>query len=159
MSLRLRRTVEKVRDKKSSGEEVSDVENDMKESQFELEKIRFEKVGESYIKHDKIHEETEDSTPSPVTNGINAIQSDNQMKELDIFVQTDDKDNNNHKDEQMEADGNTELPKTVHENYFIEEQNTSVDSIKEDGITINSNLSQVTNFTIDTLKTALEISF
>lgn len=144
MSFRLRRTVEKAKEKKSSGEEMSDLENDSKASQFELEKIRFEKVGESYIKHEKIREETEDSTPSPVNADTNAGKSDNHDEKND--------------NEQMKVDEKTEPQTTTpHENFFIEEQNTSVDSIKDDGITINNNnLSHATNFTIDTLKTALE---
>lgn len=154
MSFRLRRTVEKVKDKKSSGEELSDVENDSKASQFELEKIRFEKVGESYIKHEKIREETEDSTPSPVNIDMNTGRSDNQIKNLDDYVQNKNDDNNDN--EQIKVDKNAEQQNTLHDNYFIKEQNTSVDSIKEDGITINNNLSVATNFTIDTLKTALE---
>lgn len=151
MSFRLRRTVEKVKDKKSSGDEVSDLENDVKASQFELEKIRFEKVGESYIKHEKIREETEDSTPSPVNIDLNAGSSEpNQTQKPDICVKTDSGVGN--ADECMEFYKKIEPP---HENFLISEQNTSVDSIKEDGIEINSNLSQ-TNFTVDTLKTALD---
>lgn len=151
MSFRLRRTVEKAKEKKSSGEEVSDPENDSKASQFELEEIRFEKVGESYIKHEKIREETEDSTPSPVNTDMKAGQSDSQIKKLDNYVQNKNDDNN--ESEHMKVEEKVE---PQHENYFIKEQNTSVDSIKEDGITINSNASNATNFAIDTLKTALE---
>lgn len=162
MSFRLRRTVEKVKEKISSGEEVSDLENDPKVSQFELEKIRFEKVGESYIKHEKIREETEDSTPSPVNIDTNVGQSDNQIKDSDNYAHNKNDDNN--ANGQLKVDKNLEPQKTQqttpqttpHENYFIKEQNTSVDSIKEDGITINNNLPHATDFTIDTLKTALE---
>lgn len=152
MSFRLRRTVEKVKEKMSSGEEVSDLENDPKTPQFELEKIRFEKVGESYVKHEKIREETEDSTPSPVNIDTNVGQADNKLKDRDNLVQNKSDDNN----EKMKVDKNTESQTTPHENCFIKEQNTSVDSIKEDGITINNNLPHANDFTIDTLKTALE---
>lgn len=74
MSLRLRRSTpdDKKKDKKSSGDEMSDMESSDSRTEssgalFELENVRFEKVGESYIKHDKIREETlEDASPSPV---------------------------------------------------------------------------------------------
>lgn len=56
------------KDKKSSGDEISDVESsdggkitsevgNMAEVPFELDNVKFEKVGESYIKHDQIKEE------------------------------------------------------------------------------------------------------
>ncbi|XP_037032174.1 serine-enriched protein isoform X2 [Bradysia coprophila] len=72
MSLRLRRTTTDDKKKKSSGDEMSDMESSDSKTEsssalFELENVRFEKVGESYIKHDKIREETlEDASPSPV---------------------------------------------------------------------------------------------
>lgn len=155
MSFRLRRTIDKAKEIKSSGDEVSDVENDAKASQFELEKIRFEKVGESYIKHEKIREETEESTPSPVNIDANAGQSVNQIKKVDNCVQN--KNNDNNDNEHVKADEKVEPQQhTLHENHFNKEQNTSVDSIKEDGITINSNVPHAANFTIDTLKSALE---
>lgn len=82
MSLRLRRTTtsdDTKKDKRSSGDEMSDMEssdskgerdggaNSSSSGHFELENVRFEKVGDSYIKHDKIREETlEDTSPSPV---------------------------------------------------------------------------------------------
>ncbi len=72
MSLRLRRTAPDDKKKKSSGDEMSDMESSDSKTEsssalFELENVRFEKVGESYIKHDKIREETlEDASPSPV---------------------------------------------------------------------------------------------
>lgn len=81
MSLRLRRPPPednaKKREKKSSGDDMSDFESSDSKTEkgdssssggiFELENIRFEKVGDSYIKHDRIREETlEDATPSPV---------------------------------------------------------------------------------------------
>lgn len=73
MSLRLRRTTPDDKKKKSSGDEMSDMESSDSRTEsssgalFELENVRFEKVGESYIKHDKIREETlEDASPSPV---------------------------------------------------------------------------------------------
>lgn len=154
MSFRLRRTVEKVKEKISSGEEVSDLENDSKTSQFELEKIRFEKVGESYIKHEKIREETEDSTPSPSNVDTNVAQSDNKMQDTDDNYARSKNDESND-NEQIKIEKKIEAKTMPHESYFIEEQNTSVDSIKEDGITINNNTPHATDFT-DTLKTALE---
>lgn len=82
MSLRLRRAPPeehgvKRKEKKSSGDDMSDFESSDSKNEkcdssssggiFELENIRFEKVGDSYIKHDRIREETlEDATPSPV---------------------------------------------------------------------------------------------
>lgn len=81
MSLRLRRTTtsdDSKKEKKSSGDEMSDMESSDSKGEraadsscssghFELENVRFEKVGDSYIKHDKIREETlEDTSPSPV---------------------------------------------------------------------------------------------
>lgn len=89
MSLRLRRaqpaaTPAPDSARRSSGEEMSDMESsdskgavggggvgDSSSSgpQFELENVRFDKVGESYIKHDQIREETfeADSPGSPAT--------------------------------------------------------------------------------------------
>lgn len=84
MSLRLRRSTaeeNRKKDKKSSGDEMSDMDSSDSKCEkgdssssgatggghFELENVRFEKVGDSYIKHDKIREETlEDASPSPV---------------------------------------------------------------------------------------------
>lgn len=83
MSLRLRRAQppaddsNKKKEKKSSGDDMSDFESSDSKNEkcdssssggiFELENIRFDKVGDSYIKHDRIREETlEDATPSPV---------------------------------------------------------------------------------------------
>lgn len=90
MSLRLRKSggsdqEKKYKDKKSSGDEISESENESSQSRsdfkvsgsglssrsasivpFELENVHFEKVGESYIKHDSIiTEESIDST-SPI---------------------------------------------------------------------------------------------
>lgn len=161
MSFRLRRTVDKGKEKKSSGDEVSDGEIDAKTQQFELESVRFEKVGESYIKHEKIREETiEDSTPSPVQIvDINTMQFDNQNKKND----SNNSNINNNNDIQMKTnekgeDSNAQTP--GHDNHFNRNQNsTSVDSIREDGITINGNLTHTTSFTddaVNTLKNALE---
>lgn len=161
MSFRLRRTVEKVvKEKKSSGEEVSEsVESDSKAQKFELETMVFEKVGESYIKHEKIREETiEDSTPSPVQIvDINTIQFDNQSRKSNSNI------NNNNVDIQIrksETDDSTAPRDVAYDSQFRKNENsTSVDSIKEDGITINGNLTHATSFTdeaVNTLKTALE---
>lgn len=163
MSFRLRRTVEKVKDKKSSGDEVSDVESEAKASKFELENIRFEKVGESYIKHEKIREETiEDSTPSPVQIvDINAMRLDNQNKKTDSNIDNNNDDSGVNRMRLVEKDDEAKAKQTTHDNHFIKDQNsTSVDSIREDGITINGNLTHATSFTeqtVDTLKTALEL--
>lgn len=162
MSFRLRRTIDKTKEKKSSGDEMSDMESDSKASKFELETVRFEKVGESYIKHEKIREETiEDSTPSPVQIvDVNAMRFDNQTNQPDSNI------NNNNDvggvNRMNAADGMDEAKgrEIAHDNHFIKDQNsTSVDSIKADGITINGNLTHATSFTdetVDTLKTALE---
>lgn len=78
MSLRLRRGAgSEKKDKKSSGDELSDVDNSVSESfgrgmednvernDFDIDTVKFEKVGESFSKHDKIREETvEESSPS-----------------------------------------------------------------------------------------------
>lgn len=158
MSFRLRRTAEKSKEKKSSGEEISDIESDAKSQKFELENVRFEKVGESYIKHEKIREETiEDSTPSPVRIvDINIIQFDNHNKK------TNNVSNDRQNETQMKITGKTETNNSdvSHGGHFKKDENsTSVDSIKEDGITINGNLAHTTSFTddaINTLKNALE---
>lgn len=157
MSFRLRRTVEKVKDMKSSGDEVSDFESDSKAQSFELESVRFEKVGESYIKHEKIREETiEDSTPSPVQIvDINTIQFDNVSKKSNSNS------NINNVDIQMRKNKNGDCldQELGHDCQFRKDENsTSVDSIKEDGITINGSLTH-TSFTdeaVNTLKNALE---
>lgn len=86
MSLRLRRALPddgRKKEKKSSGDEMSDMESSDSKGErgyvdssspsatghgFELENVRFDKVGDSYIKHDKIREETlEEKSPSPNT--------------------------------------------------------------------------------------------
>lgn len=158
MSFRLRRTVEKVKDKKSSGEEVSDAENEAKAQQnFELENVRFEKVGESYIKHEKIREETiEDSTPSPVQIvDVNSIQFDGKNKK-------DSAKNNNNNGTAHAIKTDQEIESKLQEqttHFKMHENSTSVDSIREDGITINGSLTHATSFTdaaVDTLKSALE---
>lgn len=155
MSFRLRRTVEKGKEKKSSGDEVSDAESDSKAPKFELDNVRFEKVGESYIKHEKIREETiEDSTPSPVQIvDVNAIPFDKKNNTNN---------NNNGTAHAIKTDQDTK-PKTKEptqgSQFKKHENSTSVDSIKEDGITINGSLTHTTSFTdaaVDTLKSALE---
>lgn len=156
MSFRLRRTVEKIKDKKSSGDEASDIESESKAQTFELESVRFEKVGESYIKHEKIREETiEDSTPSPVQIvDINTIQFDSQNKNSSSNI------NNNNIDIQIRKDEIAASTAQEHDCHFRKDENsTSVDSLKEDGITINGNLTHTTSFTdvaVNTLKNALE---
>lgn len=97
MSLRLRRSnaeaeAARKKDKRSSGDEMSDMESSDSKCEkgdssssghFELENVRFEKVGDSYIKHDKIREETlEDASPSPKQ--IVAM-SENLAKMVDSF--------------------------------------------------------------------------
>lgn len=69
MSLKsLRKFSTEKRDKKSSGDEISDIESSdggklessgsqQQDERFELENVHFEKVGDSYIKHDQIKEE------------------------------------------------------------------------------------------------------
>lgn len=152
MSFRLRRTTEKSKEKKSSGEEISDLESDSKAPNFELENVRFEKVGESYIKHEKIREETiEDSTPSPVRIvDINAIQFDNHIKKIA----------NDEKNEiQMQITKIGTKNSDVSHEFKTDGNCASIDSIKEDGITVNGNLTHTTSFTddaINTLKNALE---
>lgn len=153
MSFRLRRTVEKIREKKSSGDEISDLETEPKAQTFELDSVRFEKVGESYIKHEKIREETiEDTTPSPVQIvDINTIDFDKQNKNVASNI--------NH-NVQIRKDGAKpqELRRDSHD-LLRDENQESVDSIKDDGITINGNLRHTTSFTedaVNTIKNALE---
>ncbi|XP_031630534.1 serine-enriched protein isoform X2 [Contarinia nasturtii] len=148
MSFRLRRTVEKAKDKKSSGEEISDLETDPKAQTFELDSVRFEKVGESYIKHEKIREETiEDATPSPVQIvNINTLDFDKQNKKVVSNIKY---------NVQMRKGG----AKPQNHGQMRDENRESVDSIKDDGITINGNLTHATSFTeeaVNTLKNALE---
>lgn len=147
MSLHLRRTLERGRERKSSGDEVSDMESsDSKiekvgssssDMAFELENVRFEKVGESYIKHEKIREEEtiDESTPSPVQN-------------VDVTAnERIDNENNTTSNNNINNNVTTELEKknetaTIYDNnqiWKVDGNTDSVDSIKEDGITINSN--------------------
>lgn len=89
MSLRLRRTTPDDKKKKSSGDEMSDMESSDSKAEssgalFELENVRFEKVGDSYIKHDKIREETlEDASPSPVQVVAVSEQLDSKIESED----------------------------------------------------------------------------
>lgn len=184
MSFRLRRSSDKsAKEKKSSGDEMSDTmeSSDSKVEKlcssssdipFELDQVRFEKVGESYIKHEKIREETiEDSTPSPVKIAdINdAIkQLDNQTRKqnsnnsnLNSSINNNNYyfNNNNSKSKNNNnvADETDESKK--HDNQFRKtEINDSVDSIKEDGITIteNGNLAQECDEKVGMLKSTLE---
>lgn len=95
MSLRLRRALPddgRNKGRKSSGDDMSDMESSDSKAErgygdssspstttgqgFELENVRFDKVGESYIKHDKIREETlEDNSPSPVKQAVDYSES------------------------------------------------------------------------------------
>lgn len=177
MSFRLRRP-EKSKEKKSSGDELSDMESsDSKvekmcssssDMAFELENIRFEKVGESYIKHEKIREETiEDTTPSPVQIvDVNDIEMrlDNQSRKTSSNKMNN-INNNDNKNNNSDNSKETDKTKTQESVYNSETQlkkveNTeSVDSIKEDGITINGNLRHTTSFNddnVNALKLTLE---
>lgn len=184
MSFRLRRSADKNKEKKSSGDEMSDMESsDSKvekqyssssDMAFELDQVRFEKVGDLYHKHEKIREETiEDSTPSPVQIvDINeAIRHlDNQTNNASIHLNINSNNNNyyfnnNNKNNSYSANETDELNKTesFHENHHQFQKsgnNDSVDSIKEDGININGNLNQqATTFTdekVNILKSTLE---
>lgn len=95
MSLRLRRALPddgRNKGRKSSGDDMSDMESSDSKAErgyadssspstttglgFELENVRFDKVGDSYIKHDKIREETlEDKSPSPVKQVVDCTDS------------------------------------------------------------------------------------
>lgn len=153
MSFRLRRNVEKIKDKKSSGEEMSDMESDSKVQKFQMESVRFEKVGESYIKHEKIREETiEDSTPSPVQIvDINTLQFASQKITINNV-------NNNVELRMIKDDAKAQY--LAHDRHLKKDGNSiSFDSIKEDGITINGSLAHTSSFTdeaMNTLKNALE---
>lgn len=151
MSFRLRRTSDKTKDKKSSGDEMSDMESSDSKAEkvgssssdvpFELENVRFEKVGESYIKHDKIREETlEDASPSPVQivalsealeQCISSVSKDNGNK-VDVDKNQDVK--NITKDDESKRDFLEE-----NQDYLTSSQEKSVDSIKEDGINMDNN--------------------
>lgn len=179
MSFRLRRTLERAREKKSSGDEITDMESsDSKvekigssssDMAFELENIRFEKVGDSYIKHEKIREEEtiDESTPSPVQNvdTIERIATDNNTTKITTTTTTSSNNiNNNVTITQDDGDAVTdELIKketAIQDNHIRKGENTdSVDSIKEDGITINTNPTVTTSFTdekVEILKSTLE---
>lgn len=151
MSFRLRRTSDKAKDKKSSGDEMSDMESSDSKAEkvgssssdvpFELENVRFEKVGESYIKHDKIREETlEDASPSPVQ--IIALSEALEDCISSIKKDSDDKaksteQDNNEKITKQEEEDKRELTKD--NQYYMSSQEKSVDSIKEDGINMEGN--------------------
>lgn len=161
MSFRLRRTLERGRERKSSGDEVSDMESsDSKiekvgssssDMAFELENVRFQKVGESYIKHEKIREEEtiDESTPSPVQN-FDVTANERIGKGNDTTSS-----NNINNNFTTKAQATTELEmknetSTIHDNnqiWKIGGNTDSVDSIKGDGITISSN----PNLTVTTI--------
>lgn len=139
MSIRLRRTIDKAKDKKSSGDEMSDRESsDSKPEKinssssdvpFEFESVRFQKVGESYIKHDKIREETlEDTSPSPVqTVGItDTIEQHERPPKASTPVSDDSKDKTQ---QQLQSQADDRMK--------MSDVSASVDSIKEDGINID----------------------
>lgn len=170
MSFRLRRPDKSKEKQKSSGDELSDIENssDSKvermgtsssEMGFELENVRFEKVSESYIKHDKIREETiEDSTPSPVKlvdmNDID-MHLDNQIRKPSVKKASD-----------LIKSVESNVDKIVTDNQPMQplyklnaEKTESEDSIEADGITINGNLthqSSLLDENVNALRTTLE---
>lgn len=170
MSFRLRRPDKSKEKQKSSGDELSDIDNssDSKVERmgtsssdmgFELENVRFEKVSESYIKHDKIREETiEDSTPSPVKLvDMNDIEMhlDNQIRKPSVKKASD-----------LMKPLELNVDRTVTDNQPMQlspkldpEKTESVDSIEADGITINGNLTHQTSLldeNVNALKTTLE---
>lgn len=125
MSLRLRRTAEEIKkkDKKSSGDDMSDMESSDSKNEkgdssssggvFELENVRFEKVGDSYIKHDKIREETlEDASPSPGPSPVQIVAlSDEIVKGNNIK-------NERNEEEEGNTEENIELLKSKLEQIF-----------------------------------------
>lgn len=132
MSLRLRRTTDKSKEKKSSGDELSDMDSsDSKPEKvgssssdvpFELDHVRFEKVGESYIKHDKIREETlEDKSPSPVQAATTSTEFEKCLIQLTKEL----------------GNGNANVASGQgHQGHAAgqsQRSQTSVDSIREDG--------------------------
>lgn len=178
MSFRLGRgTPEKSKEKKSSGDEMSDAEVSIKSEveqstaslaelpPFELSNVRFEKVSESYIKHDKIREETiEDSTPSPVQIADmhdiakhieNQMRKQNSIKKANSLIQS------------VEADvhaSNEDDPIVQPPVEMTTDKRASVDSIEAEGITINGNLvkefeesNRLTDENVNKLKTTLEL--
>lgn len=161
MSFRLRRTTDKIKDKKSSGDEMSDMESSDSKAEkvgssspdipFELENVRFEKVGESYIKHDKIREETlEDASPSPVQ--IVALS-----KELEECINSIKKDLIKGTDSSDELHSRTAKHEQVSHLQRTQESETSVDSIRDEGINLNCNGSSICDSSkIELLKSTLE---
>jgi hypothetical protein len=102
MSLRLRRQPDtKKKEKKSSGEDVSDVEStdgksekpEPGDSTFDVD-VHFQKVGDSYIKHDQITEEespTKGVVPTVAVNGQNGVPQGRKTslyEELKKIVET-----------------------------------------------------------------------
>lgn len=163
MSFRLRRPD---KSKEKSGDELSDVENssDSKADKvgssssdmaFELDSVRFEKVSESYIKHDKIREETiEDSTPSPVQIvDMHDIELciDKQLRKSSVTKTT---------DEPSEEAGPSKAKATSHsEPTTGAVKSDSVDSIEAEGITINGDLAHQASLleeNVNALKATLE---
>lgn len=177
MSFRLGRgTPEKSKEKKSSGDELSDTENSIKSeveqvaansteiTTFELSNVRFEKVSESYIKHDKIREETiEDSTPSPVQ--IADMHDIAKHIENQIRKQSVKKANSLVQSVEADVHASNEDDQNDQPQFDMKpEKRASVDSIEAEGITINGNLSKQFEETIllndenvNKLKTTLEL--
>lgn len=163
MSFKLRRSSDKNKDKKSSGDEMSDMESsDSKPEKvgssssdipFELENVRFEKVGESYIKHDKIREETlEDASPSPVQ--IVALS-----KELEKCINQ----MTTEQQQQKSCSSDNDIVNKIKKHDQIaqfqrtHESETSVDSIKEEGVNLNNSESTTgSDSKFEQLKTTLE---
>lgn len=161
MSIRLRRTIEKGKDKKSSGDEMSDRESSDSKAEkinssssdvpFEFDSVRFQKVGESYIKHDKIREETlEDTSPSPVQTVGYTLEHQQPPKLSPTPVDG--------------CEDETQLPPPSQEDdqVKISDINASVDSIKDDGINIDGNslkqdtMNPFSDEKVGILKTTLE---
>lgn len=153
MSFRLRRSLERGRERKSSGDEVSDMESsDSKiekvgssssDMAFELENVRFEKVGESYIKHEKICEEEtiDESTLSPVQNVD--VPATERIAKKNNSTNSDNINNNVTTKTHAKIDlGTKNEAATIHDSnqiWNVVENTESVDSIRENGITFKSN--------------------
>lgn len=144
MSLRLRRTIEKVKDLKSSGDEISDAEssaskidkqgNTSSDVPFEFDSIHFEKVGESYIKHDQIREETfEETTPSPQAQNVSITFKETKLRKFEEKTEII---NGNI----LKGQANFQKDK-----LNSSETNDSVDSIKEDGVNLVDNQMDIKN--------------
>lgn len=137
MSLRLRRTIEKVKELKSSGDEISDAEGSSSRMDkqgstssdipFEFDNVHFEKVGDSYIKHDQIREETfEETTPSPQAQNVSVTVSLRASTLTTLDEQS-------HISNGSASNGRVVSDK---DKPNLKGANDSVDSIKEDGINL-----------------------